>query len=138
MNTSMPNIRLKYHHTALLVEKIKEAREHYQELFGSHNISPVYTVTSQKVRVCFVRNGKDSFIELVEPETDDSPVLNLLKKKFSYYHLGYKVKNIKNAVILLEKLNYKALEFYNSEAFEGKLCIFLYTPQGHLIELIEN
>ena len=138
MKHAEKKLKLTYHHTALLVNDMDEAIQHFKEIFGSEQISPVYTVSTQKVRICFVRNGKDTFIELVEPATDDSPVINLIKKKHSYYHLGYKVKNIKKQLEILEKLNYKVLEAYKSEAFNGNTCVFLFTPQGHLIELIEN
>lgn len=129
---------LKYHHTGLLVENIDEALAHYVKVFGAENISETYFVHSQGVRVCFIKNGEESHIELVEPVGEESVVYNLLKKRMSYYHLGYKVKDIHAAIDSLEVLNYKAMELFRSEAFGGKLCVFLYTPDAHLIELIEE
>ncbi len=127
-----------YHHVGLLVESIEESMVHYNALFGSNNISEVFVIQSQKVKVCFVKNAPDSYIELVQPFGDDSIVAKLLKKRISYYHLGYKVTNIENAVAELELLNYKPMQYFNSEAFDGKRCIFLFTPETHLIELIEQ
>jgi len=112
--------------------------EHYAKLFGMESVSSAIFIKSQKVKVCFIKNGANSFIELVMPTHEDSVVYNLLKRRFSYYHLGYKVKNLLLAVGELEQLNYKALEPFNSEAFEGRKCIFLHTPDSHLIELIEE
>lgn len=128
--------QLIYHHTALLVTSIREAAEEYAAVFGQAQVSDIFTVSTQKVQVCFVQNGPNSYIELVAPLSDDSPVMQLLRKKHSYYHLGYKVQNIQRCVAQLEKLNYKALSYYSSEAFGGNTCIFMFTPSGHLIELI--
>ena len=129
---------LNFHHVAIVVESIAESLGHYAELFGNENISDVITVTSQKVKVCFVKISEGSFIELVEPIGEDSVVFKLLKKRTTYYHIAYKVKDIHQMVEQLEKLNYKTLEFFNSEACNGKPCVFLYSPEAHLIELIEE
>lgn len=128
---------LTFHHLGLLVEKISFSVQHYSELFGTENISKVYRIDSQKVNVCFVKIGNDSYLELVEPLGEDSPVFRLLKKRMSYYHIGYKVSNIIATISKLESMNYKTLEVFDSEAFDGKKCVFLFTPEAHLIELIE-
>ena len=127
---------LKFHHTGLLVEDIEYSLQHYIALFGSDSISEIYTVSSQKVKVCFVKNGSNSHLELVQPISDDSGVSKMLKKRISYYHIAYLVNDINAAINKLESLNYKSLEPFNSEAFNGKTCVFLYTPDGHLVELI--
>ena len=75
---------------------------------------------------------------MVEPIGEDSPVYNLLKKNTSYYHIGYKVKDIVATILKLETMNYKTMEIFYSEAFNGKRCVFLFTPEAHLIELIEE
>jgi methylmalonyl-CoA/ethylmalonyl-CoA epimerase len=129
---------LNFHHVGLLVENLGFSIHHYSELFGERNISKIYKINSQKVNVCFVKVGDDTFIELVEPIGEDSVVSKLLKKRISYYHVGYKVSNILAEVKKLEKLNYKAMDFFNSEAFDGKRCVFLFNPDAHLIELIED
>ena len=134
--SSMLNMR--FHHIGLLVDDINHSIINYSSLFGVQNISEIFTINSQKVRICFVKIGTNEFIELVEPIGDDSVVSKLLKKRISYYHLAYKVTNIKESINILEEKNYKALEVFKSEAFDNKYCVFLYTPDGHLIELIEE
>lgn len=129
---------LEFHHVGIVVESIENAIIHYSALFGTESISNVYKIASQKVNVCFVKVGINSFIELVEPIGEESQVFKLLKKRVSYYHVAYKVNQIEEAVTRLESMDYKAMEFFNSEAFDGKRCIFLFTPEAHLIELIER
>lgn len=126
-----------FHHIGLIVQDMEEAITNYALLFGHENISAVFTLDSQKVKECFVKNGVNSYIGLVSPIVKDSVVNNFLKKGINYYHLAYKVKNINDSIKFLENLNYKALEMFSSEAFGNKLCVFLYSPDSHLIELIE-
>lgn len=129
---------LEFHHIGLLVDNIENSILHYSLLFGKENISNVIRINTQKVNVCFVKAGPGSYIELVEPLGEGSPVYKLLKKRISYYHIGYKVNDIISAVSKLESLNYKPMTYFNSEAFKNKRCIFLFSPEAHLIELIEN
>lgn len=128
---------LTFHHVGLLVEDMEESIAHYSAVFGKQNVSAPVEVSSQKVTVCFVKIADNSFIELVHPTGEDSVVAKLLKKKIGYYHMAYKVTNIVLAVKELENLNYKAMDFFNSEAFGNKPCVFLFSPEGHLTELIE-
>ena len=127
---------LNFHHVGLLVESISEALVHYTALFGEDRISAPVIVRSQKVRVCFIRIGPGQFLELVEPLADDSAVSGLLKKRIGYYHMAYTVDLLPPTVERMEQLNYKAMEYFESEAFPGQKCIFLVTPEGHLVELI--
>ena len=129
---------LSFHHIGLLVESIENSSKEYSQLFGSPNVPDIIIIKSQKVKVCFVKMGEENFIELVEPMDEESIVYTLLKKRINYYHIGYTVTDILAEVNRLEQLNYKALDFFDSEAFGGKRCIFLFTPEAHLIELIEK
>ncbi len=129
---------LTFHHTAIVVESIEDSLLYYAPLFGSENISKPVMVDSQKVKVCLIKIAASQYIELVEPIGEESKVYNLLKKRISYYHLAYTVKDIYAMVKRLEELNFKAIEFFESSAFGGKTCVFLYTPDAHLIELIEE
>ncbi len=138
MKNTEPFSGLTFHHVGLIVESIENSIAHYAKVFGEENISEIFSLGSQQIKECFVRNSETSFIGLVEPLNENSVVYKLLKKRISYYHIAYKVKDIQSMVLQLEKLNYKSLEFFKSEAFGNKSCIFLYTPDGHLIELIEE
>lgn len=128
---------LKFHHVAIVVDNIEVAKEHYADLFGKKSVSVVTKINSQNVNVCFIKVADEAYIELVEPNDDRSQVSKLLKKRVTYYHIAYKVEDIEGCVLELEKMNYKKMDFFNSEAFLGKRCIFLFSPEAHLIELIE-
>jgi catechol 2,3-dioxygenase-like lactoylglutathione lyase family enzyme len=132
------NSRLIFHHVGTLVDDMKESLSNYTNIFGKDSASPVYRVESQKVDVCFVKTGENSFVELVWPYSEDSKVFKLLKKRVTFYHCGYKVDDIEQAVAALEEQGFRAMEYFSSEAFEGKRCIFLFSPEAHLFELIET
>lgn len=129
---------LDFHHVGVIVEDIEFSLKHFGALFGKESISKVIHVSSQKVNVCFIKNGEDTYLELIQPLGNDSVVFKLLQKRISYYHVAYKVKNIHLSMKHLEALNYKALKLFNSEAFDGKLCVFMFSPDGLLVELIEK
>jgi methylmalonyl-CoA/ethylmalonyl-CoA epimerase len=133
-----PELNLNFHHVGIAVNRIDEAVDSYVALFGAASISPVYTVVSQQVKVCFVNIGNGSFIELVEPTSEESGIHRLRKKGYTYYHIAYLTDDIETTVNKLVQLNYKAMDFFNSEAFDGKRCVFLFSPEAHLIELIEK
>jgi methylmalonyl-CoA/ethylmalonyl-CoA epimerase len=127
-----------FHHVGLVVESLEESSLQYSLLFGKNNISDIFYIASQKVNVCFVKIGNGAYLELVEPVGEDSITKKLLQKRVTYYHIGYKVADIDSAVLKLEQLNYKPLECFYSEAFQGKKCVFLFSPEAHLMELIER
>ena len=126
-----------FHHTGILVGNMEEAIANYAGIFGESSVSQIYEIESQKVKVCFIRMPNNVYVELVQPLNENSAVYKLLKRNTSYYHIGYTVSDIMEEVQKLVKLNYKPLEFFNSEAFEGNKCILLLSPDAHLIELIE-
>jgi catechol 2,3-dioxygenase-like lactoylglutathione lyase family enzyme len=129
---------LKFHHVGCLVENIEESIETYQKLFDTKNISEKIFISSQGVYVCFVEMANNEFVELVQPVDDDSVVAKLRRKGFNYYHMGYMVGDIVKTIATLEGMNFKFVNLFHSEAFGGKRCSFLYTPDMHLIELIEE
>ncbi|MBK6346048.1 MAG: VOC family protein [Bacteroidales bacterium] len=130
--------RLQFHHVGTLVENMADAISHYTDLFGPESVSPVIAIGSQQVNVCFVKMANESYIELVESCGEESVVSKMVKKKVTYYHIGYKVDNITSTVSELEQMDYRPMDYFHSEAFEGKRCIFLFSPDMHLIELIEK
>lgn len=129
---------LTFHHTGIVVDNIDAVADNYRELFGNKSISKKYHISSQGVYVCFVEVAPDVFLELVEAAGENSIVGKLLKKGQTYYHAGYLTDNIEKTVEHLTTLNYKPFEYFSSEAFGGKKCIFLFSPDAHLIELIEK
>ncbi|MBU2019055.1 MAG: VOC family protein [Bacteroidetes bacterium] len=131
-------LNLQFHHTGLAVDSIEDSLDYYRKLFGSEKISKTYSISSQHVSVCFVEVGPNVFLELIEAKGDDSSIHRMRKKGVSYYHVAYLTKTIEETVSKLVELNFKPMEYFNSEAFDNKRCIFLFSPEAELIELIES
>lgn len=126
-----------FHHTGLIVKNIEKSKIHYGVMFSPNKFSKTYFISSQNVNVCFMEVGENIFVEFVEPVGDNSVIATVIKKKINYYHIGYKVSSVDKAVETLCDQNFKLLETFHSEAFNGNKCAFLYSPELHLIELIE-
>jgi hypothetical protein len=131
----LPN--LLFHHTGIAVDSIVCSLVHYRKIFGSDKISEIFSIASQKVNVCFIEVAPGVYLELIEAMGDDSSIHRMRKKGISYYHVAYITKTIEETVSKLVELNFKPMEYFNSEAFENKRCIFLFSPEAELIELIE-
>ncbi|MCC7050398.1 MAG: VOC family protein [Bacteroidia bacterium] len=131
-------IEMQFHHTGIAVTSIDEVLPSYVSVFGKQSVSSKIHISSQQVWVCFIEVSSGIFLELVEASSENSPITKMAKKGISYYHTAYLVSDIEVKVKALEALDYKPFEYFCSEAFANKRCIFLYTPNGHLIELIEK
>ena len=127
-----------FHHVGCLVDNLEESILTYSNLLGFDPPSEIYDISSQKVKVCFIKNTADSFIELVEPYEDNTSLRKMLKKGQTFYHTAYTVKNFDEALEEMESKGAKFMPVFTSEAFNNRRCVFLYTPELQLIELIES
>jgi len=125
------------HHVGCLVESIDEAIEDYRILHPAGEVSEIYDIEDQKVKVCFFTIGT-VHVEFVEPRAGNEPLLNMLRKKPGFYHIGLYVSDIQTEIERLEASGYRKINVFKSEAFNGRLCSFLYNNEMHLIELIEQ
>ncbi len=124
------------HHVGCLAQDLDESISYYRELHPK--ISEPVEIAQQGVRVCFVDTGTGVAIELVQATSEASVVHRLLRRGIVFYHLGYLVSNYDERVADLAEKNYKVVQEFRSEAFNGARCAFLTSPLAHLIELIES
>lgn len=131
---------MRLHHIGYIVEDIDKGISVYQPLISNESKikSEIYHIQDQKVKVCFLDIGNDIFIELVEPAEDNKPLKKMKKKGIGYYHLGFLVEDIRQKIEELEVAGYRQLNLFSSEAFQGRLCSFLLSPDLQLVELIEQ
>jgi methylmalonyl-CoA/ethylmalonyl-CoA epimerase len=129
--------KLTFHHTGCLTRDIEATKTVYAGM-GFGDFSETYTVSDQKVKVCFIEMSQGVFLELVEPIGDNVPLNKMLKNKVSFYHLGYLTDEFEKVVQDLQNDGFYLLNSFRSEAFSGRYCAFLYTPEMQLIEIIER
>jgi len=88
------------------------------------------------VKIQFIRSNKN-IIELIKPNKSNKGLMKMLKDKNYAYHFAYKVKNIDNEIIKLEKRFKLIVKPTRAIAFNNKKVSFLKTTSGFIIELIE-
>jgi len=128
----------KLHHVGCAVESIESALKTYRDLLGFTNISKVYRLVEMNINVCFVELSGGVFLELIEPSGESSVINSYRKKGITYYHLGYKVRNADKVAAELVAKDFKEITSLYSPAFDNRKCIFLYTPELQMIELIDS
>lgn len=129
---------LKMHHVGCITEDIEASKKIYTDVMGFTNVSKTFIITDQKVKVCFVETAPGCYLELVETSEENKFFSKLLKSKTPFYHLGYLADDFDETISCLENNRFHIINCFNSEAFSGSRCAFLYTPEMHLIEIIEN
>jgi len=129
---------LKQHHIGCLVSSIGDFIKENCDIWPETNYSEIYSIKMQKVRVCFLNNVGGIKLELVEPGIENKPLIKMLAKGISYYHLAFVSQSYEKSVDELMKAGSHQVSEFMSEAFGGKRCSFFYHPQLKLIELIED
>jgi hypothetical protein len=128
---------LTLHHVGCLVEDIPAALAAFPATSSSPNVAAPVEVASQKVSVCFLPAGNGTFIEFVQPWPENGFLLKMMRKGISYYHAGYLCRDLEESVQSLVAAGAHELNRFQSEAFEGRCCVFVITGQQQLIELIQ-
>lgn len=129
---------MKLHHIGAIVDSIDDACATYSSMHQRKFEAIKIFISEQKVNVCFIQIADGVLLELIEPAGENSAIDKLKKKGFTFYHLGYKVADFEEAIQRLTEKNFKQINVFYSEAFENKRCSFLYSPEMHLIEIIEE
>lgn len=129
---------MKLHHIGIVVEDIPSAASWYRDVFGYRQASEIIHDPIQGVSVQFWQGEDGSCIELIEPDSETSRVSKFLKERGGgLYHLCYEVDDLDKALQKLRRA--KAFPVTKPEpaiAFEGRLVVFLITPQRMMVELV--
>ena len=129
---------LKLHHIGCAVSSIEESLKTYRDILGYKNISQVFKLESSGINACFIELTNGVFLELIEPSGVNSVINTYLKKGVTYYHLGYEVNNIDKTVSGLLEKDFREITTIYSPAFNNRKCVFLFTPELQMIELIDS
>lgn len=131
---------MKLHHVGIVVPKIQDSLGELTKYLDFETISVPVLIDSQKVNVCFLRVG-ETYLELIEPASDDSPILNFLGKGGGFHHLCFEVKDIYKEVKELEKKGARIV-VKPVVGFENRLIAFallnMKNTKYNLIELAEE
>jgi len=130
---------LKINHIGIVVKNIEESIRYYETCFEFDFDGAIYEDAIQKVRIAFVNLPNQNLkFELLEPLTEDSPVMNALRKGGGLNHICYEVQNIKQAIqSLLDSGNRLISGPTPAIAFQNRNIAFIYTKQREIVELLQ-
>jgi len=125
-----------FHHIGFLTTNIKNSLSEFKML-NYKKEKKLFVDNIFNVKIQFIRSNKN-IIELIKPNKSNKGLMKMLKDKNYAYHFAYKVKNIDNEIIKLEKSFKLIVKPTRAIAFNNKKVSFLKTRSGFIIELIEK
>ena len=131
---------MKLHHVGLVVPNIKDYLGELIKFLNFETITLPTLIGSQKVNVCFLQIG-ESYLELIEPASPDSPVINFVNKGGGFHHLCFEVKDIHKELDILKEKGAKIV-VEPVKGFEDRIVAFVMltmkNTKCNLIELAEE
>jgi methylmalonyl-CoA/ethylmalonyl-CoA epimerase len=127
-------------HVGYAVEHLEEAIAYHADLYG---MSVVHreTVPGDGVREALLAIG-DSYIQLLEPLTDASPVARFMRRNGGpgVHHVGYGVADVAATLDALKAQGVRVVDDHPRRGSRGCTIAFLH-PKGALgvlVELVED
>ena len=90
-----------FHHIGFLTTNIRNSLSEFKML-NYKKEKKLFVDNIFNVKIQFIRSNKN-IIELIKPNKSNKGLMKMLKDKNYAYHFAYKVKNIDNEIIKLEK-----------------------------------
>jgi methylmalonyl-CoA/ethylmalonyl-CoA epimerase len=126
-------------HVAIAVRDLGAAIDFYRETFGAL-VEHREVVDSDGVEEAMLRVA-DSYIQLLTPTTDDSPVAKYLENKGEgLHHIGYRVADCGVALQAVKDNGGRAIDDAPRPGSRGTTVAFIHpkTSFGTLIELVQE
>jgi methylmalonyl-CoA epimerase len=135
----MEHLLVEIDHVAIAVHDLDAAIAWYERAFGA-TVEHRETVESDGVREALLRVG-DSYIQLLTPTRDDSPVAKYLEKKGEgLHHVGYRVVDCAVALEAVKASGGRVIDEAPRPGSRGTTVAFVHpkTSFGTLIELVQE
>ena len=126
-------------HIAIAVNDLGEAIDYYRETFGAV-VDHREIVESDGVEEALLKVA-DSYIQLLTPTNDDSPVAKYLAKKGEgLHHVGYRVADCGVALDAVKAQGFRVLDEEPRPGSRGTTVAFIHPKDalGTLIELVQE
>lgn len=126
-------------HVAIAVHDLEAAIDYYERAFGA-TVTHREVVESDGVEEALLAVA-DSYIQLLTPTTDDSPVAKSLETRGEgLHHIGYRVDDCAEALNSMVAAGARAIDAAPRPGSRGTTVAFVH-PKGSfgtLIELVEE
>jgi methylmalonyl-CoA/ethylmalonyl-CoA epimerase len=126
-------------HVAIAVKDLDGAIEYYQDTFGA-TVDHREVVESDGVEEALLKVA-ESYIQLLTPTRDDSPVAKYLEKKGEgLHHIGYRVADCAVALQSVKDNGHRVIDEQPRPGSRGTTVAFVHpkTAYGTLIELVQE
>jgi methylmalonyl-CoA epimerase len=126
-------------HVAIAVNDLEAAIAYYRETFGCE-VEHREVVDSDGVEEALLRVA-DSYIQLLTPTRDDSPVAKYLANKGEgLHHIGYRVADAGRALDAVKAQGHRVIDEAPRPGSRGTTVAFVHpkTAFGTLIELVQE
>ncbi len=126
-------------HVAIAVNDLEAAIKYYDETFGC-TVEHREVVESDGVEEALLKVA-DSYIQLLTPTRDDSPVAKYLANKGEgLHHVGYRVKDAAVALESVKQHGFRVIDEHPRPGSRGTTVAFVHpkTAFGTLIEIVQE
>ncbi|MGI8757339.1 MAG: methylmalonyl-CoA epimerase [Acidimicrobiales bacterium] len=126
-------------HIAIAVTDLDAAIEDYRETFGAL-VDHRETVESDGVEEALLKVA-ESYVQLLAPTNDDSPVAKYLAKKGpGLHHIGYRVEDCAVALAAVKAQGHRVIDDKPRPGSRGTTVAFVHPKSLHgvLIELVQE
>ena len=126
-------------HVAIAVNDLDAAIEYYRATFGCE-VEHREVVESDGVEEALLKVA-DSYVQLLTPTRDDSPVAKYLEKRGEgLHHVGYRVESCAEALERVKAEGHQVIDDAPRPGSRGTTVAFLHPKGafGTLIELVEE
>jgi methylmalonyl-CoA epimerase len=126
-------------HVAIAVNDLEAAIAYYREAFGAE-VDHREVVESDGVEEALLKVA-DSYVQLLTPTRDDSPVAKYLAKKGEgLHHVGYRVADCGEALEAVKAQGGRVIDEAPRPGSRGTTVAFVHpkTSFGTLIELVQE
>ena len=131
----MDSMLIEIDHVAIAVRDLEAAIAWYQDVFGA-SVEHREDVESDGVAEALLRVA-DSYIQLLTPTRDDSPVAKYLEKKGEgLHHVAYRVANCADALNAVKASGGQVIDEVPRPGSRGTTVAFVH-PKGSFGTLIE-
>ncbi|MGH3666568.1 MAG: methylmalonyl-CoA epimerase [Egibacteraceae bacterium] len=126
-------------HVGYAVTDLEEAVAYHQRLYGAE-VTHREDIERDGVREALLAVG-DSFIQLLEPTRNDSPVAAFLRRNGpGVHHVGYGVADVAATLTDLKAMGVRVVDEVPRHGSRGCMVAFLHPKgaMGVLVELVED
>jgi methylmalonyl-CoA/ethylmalonyl-CoA epimerase len=134
-----PSLFTEIDHVAIAVNDLEAAIEYYRATFGCE-VEHREVVESDGVEEALLKVA-DSYIQLLTPTNDTSPVAKYLEKKGEgLHHIGYRVADCGVALASVKAQGHRVIDEAPRPGSRGTTVAFVHpkTAFGTLIELVQE